>query len=128
MLGMLFVVPLGLALVGGWAVDRVRRWWLPAAVCGAASLWLPRGAGAAALAGVYALATVALAACAPLRLATQWRRRGVGRDRLPDEAAWIGRTPPVAAAGGLEPTPASASQGPGLVASVSRGSRLAGVS
>jgi hypothetical protein len=48
MLGMV----LGPALVGGDAVDRARRWWVPAAVAASVALWLPRGTWAAALAGV----------------------------------------------------------------------------
>ncbi|MZE80194.1 hypothetical protein GTY57_25460, partial [Streptomyces sp. SID5475] len=66
MLGMFAVVPMGLALVGGPEPARARPWWLLGAVPGAVSLWLPRGALATALAVLYALATVALAAQAPL--------------------------------------------------------------
>lgn len=78
MLGMLLVVPRGLALIGGAAVDRVRRWWVPAAGAAAVALWLPRGAWAVALAGVYLAVTLALALCAPVRLATVSRRAGPG--------------------------------------------------
>ena len=42
-LGMLVVLPLGLALIAGDPVARVRRWWVPAATCAAVALWLPRG-------------------------------------------------------------------------------------
>ena len=85
MLGMVLVVPLGLALVGGDAVDRVRRWWLPAAVAASVALWLPRGAWAAALAGVYLAVTVALALCAPVRLVRV--SRSAGRAAWPRETA-----------------------------------------
>ncbi|WP_030546686.1 YndJ family protein [Streptomyces albus] len=69
MLGMFAVVPMGLALVGGPEAVRARPWWLLGAAPGALALWLPRGGPATALAVLYALATVALAAQAPLRLA-----------------------------------------------------------
>ncbi|WP_329126481.1 YndJ family protein [Streptomyces sp. NBC_01465] len=68
MLGMLVVVPAGLRLIGDPRLDPVRRLWPLAAVPGALSLWLERGPTATALASVYALATVFLAAHAPLRL------------------------------------------------------------
>lgn len=81
---MVVVVPLGLALIGGDAVDRVRRWFVPAAVVGAVGLWLPRGPWAAALAGVYLAATVALAVCAPVRL---WRSPPASLAAWPREVA-----------------------------------------
>ncbi|MER7395104.1 YndJ family protein [Streptomyces sp. NPDC000151] len=68
MVGMLAVIPMGLALVGEPGAARLRRiWWLPATL-GAVSLWLPRGPAATALAACYAAATLALALLAPRRL------------------------------------------------------------
>ncbi|MFH8727309.1 YndJ family protein [Streptomyces termitum] len=69
--GMVWVVPAGLALVEGphppgW--DALRRAWPLLALPGAASLWLPRSGAATALAACYALATLALALQAPARL------------------------------------------------------------
>jgi hypothetical protein len=85
MIGMLLVVPLGLTLVGGAAVDRVRRCWVPVAVAASVALWLPRGRWAAALAATYAVVTLALALCAPLRLARV--SRSAGRAAWPRELA-----------------------------------------
>ncbi|MEU1126712.1 YndJ family protein [Streptomyces sp. NPDC005899] len=82
MLGMLVIVPMGLRLVGDPALDRIRHLWPYFAVPGAASLWLPRGGAATALALCYALGTVLLAAHAPRRLA---RTRSV----RPTEAALL---------------------------------------
>ncbi|MEV0598361.1 YndJ family protein [Streptomyces sp. NPDC050315] len=68
MVGMLAVIPMGLALVGEPGAARLRRiWWLPATL-GAVSLWLPRGPAATALAACYAAATLVLALLAPRRL------------------------------------------------------------
>lgn len=73
-LGMLVIVPMGLRLIDGPTGPRqaglrtLRRAWPSAAVPGALSLWLPRSPLAAALACVYALATLALALHAPARL------------------------------------------------------------
>ncbi|MGV9310317.1 YndJ family protein [Nonomuraea sp. NPDC004354] len=62
-LGMLVVIPLGLRLL------EVRPWpFLVGAAAGAASLWLPRGPVAVALAAVYGLATLYLSAHALPRL------------------------------------------------------------
>ena len=72
MLGMLVVVPAGLRLVDGprpATLRMLRRAWPLLAVPGAVSLWLPRSPLAVALAGCYALATLALALHAPARLA-----------------------------------------------------------
>ncbi|MEV4946787.1 YndJ family protein [Streptomyces sp. NPDC053755] len=72
MLGMLVVVPAGLRLIDGpqpAGLRRLARFWPLLALPGAVALWLPRGPAATALAGVYALATLALALHAPLRLA-----------------------------------------------------------
>nr|WP_155073015.1 YndJ family protein [Streptomyces taklimakanensis] len=69
MLGMLVVVPVGLTLIDDSVPVRARLWWLLGAVPGAVSLWLPRGVPATVLAALYALATVALALRAPLRVA-----------------------------------------------------------
>ncbi|MFF1510885.1 YndJ family protein [Streptomyces sp. NPDC058326] len=70
-IGMLWVVPTGLALLDGprppgW--DPLRRAWPLFALPGALSLWLPRSGLSTALAAVYALATLALALQAPARL------------------------------------------------------------
>ncbi|WP_051845341.1 YndJ family protein [Streptomyces globisporus] len=71
MIGMFWVVPTGLALLDGprppgW--EPLRRAWPLLAAPGALALWLPRSAATAALAAVYALATLALALQAPARL------------------------------------------------------------
>ncbi|MDT9693014.1 YndJ family protein [Streptomyces sp. P9(2023)] len=74
MLGMFVVVPIGLGLIDGprpRALGPLRRLWPLFALPGAVALWLPRSPTAAALAAVYALATVALALCAPARLAAR---------------------------------------------------------
>ncbi|MET9423414.1 YndJ family protein [Streptomyces sp. NPDC006540] len=68
MLGMLVVVPAGLRLVDPVRLALVRRMWPLFAVPGAVALWLPRGPAATALAVVYALGTLLLAAQAPRRL------------------------------------------------------------
>ncbi|MER5965067.1 YndJ family protein [Streptomyces sp. NPDC002057] len=70
-LGMFWVVPTGLALLDGprppgWTA--LRRAWPLFAAPGALALWLPRSGFSAALAAVYALATLALALQAPARL------------------------------------------------------------
>ncbi|MCD0453593.1 YndJ family protein [Actinocorallia sp. API 0066] len=54
---MLAIVPLGLSLLDA---ARLRPVWLAGAVPGAVSLWLPRGALAAALAALYAAAAAVL--------------------------------------------------------------------
>ncbi|MFF7457995.1 YndJ family protein [Kitasatospora sp. NPDC008115] len=69
LLGMGAVIPLGLALIDEPGLARLRRLWPLAAVPGALSLWLPRGALATGSATLYALGTLAVAAHAPLRLA-----------------------------------------------------------
>ncbi|MFI7099017.1 YndJ family protein [Streptomyces sp. NPDC050161] len=69
MLGMLVVIPLGLSLLDAPELAVIRRCWPTAAAVGAVALWLPRGPAAVGCAAVYALATLALAAQAPLRLA-----------------------------------------------------------
>ncbi|MFJ9776207.1 YndJ family protein [Kitasatospora sp. NPDC101157] len=63
------VLPLGLALIGEPGLARIRRLWPLAAVPGALSLWLPRGALATGSATLYALGTLLVALHAPLRLA-----------------------------------------------------------
>ncbi|MFE9740441.1 YndJ family protein [Streptomyces sp. NPDC006477] len=82
-IGMLWVVPTGLALLDGprppgW--DPLRRAWPLLAVPGVLSLWLPRSGLSTALAAVYALATLALALQAPARLF-------LTRSLRPDEVA-----------------------------------------
>lgn len=72
MLGMFAVVPVGLRLLDDSPPGSLRllgRLWPLLAAPGAVSLWLPRSPLAAALAGVYALGTLALALHAPARLA-----------------------------------------------------------
>ncbi|MFD5464464.1 YndJ family protein [Kitasatospora sp. NPDC127059] len=69
LLGMGAVLPLGLALVDEPGLARIRRLWPLAAVPGALSLWLPRGALATGTAVAYALGTLAVALHAPRRLA-----------------------------------------------------------
>ncbi|MEV6303370.1 YndJ family protein [Actinoplanes sp. NPDC051861] len=51
MVGMLFVVPGGMDLLG----TRVTKFWYAGAAAGSVSLWLPRGGWAAGLAVIYAL-------------------------------------------------------------------------
>ncbi|MFD9261232.1 YndJ family protein [Streptomyces sp. NPDC059538] len=68
-LGMLYVVPAGLRLIDPERLLRTARLWPLAAASGALSLWLPRGTPATALAALYAVACLALAARAP------WVRR-----------------------------------------------------
>lgn len=71
-LGMIVVVPLGLRLMSDDGDQLVRAWarvWPVAGAVGAISLLLPRGGIAGGLAVLYAGATIALAATAPLRLA-----------------------------------------------------------
>ncbi|MFF2780690.1 YndJ family protein [Streptomyces sp. NPDC058052] len=85
-IGMLWVVPTGLGLVGGprppgW--DALRRAWPLLALPGAVSLWLPRSGTATALAACYALATLALALQAPARLLLTRSRPAAGRTPAP---------------------------------------------
>ncbi|MEU9802558.1 YndJ family protein [Streptomyces sp. NPDC051000] len=67
-LGMLGIVPAGLRLIDPVALRGLARLWPLLAAPGALCLWLPRGALAMVLAGLYAAATLALAARAPARL------------------------------------------------------------
>lgn len=67
-LGMLYVVPAGLRLIDPVGLRRTARLWPLLAAPGALCLWLPRGAPATALAALYAVACLALAARAPVRL------------------------------------------------------------
>ncbi|MFI9045320.1 YndJ family protein [Streptomyces sp. NPDC053427] len=69
MLGMFVVIPLGLSLIDGPGLARIRRIWPLAAAAGALALWLPRGPVATGCAAGYAAATLALAVQAPRRLA-----------------------------------------------------------
>ncbi|MER7956528.1 YndJ family protein [Streptomyces sp. NPDC096030] len=97
MLGMFVVVPTGLGLIDGprpHGLLLLRRAWPLIALPGAVALWLPRSPTAAALAAVYALATLALALCAPVRLAALLRPPSTGgpppgalRSRAPSEVA-----------------------------------------
>ncbi|MCQ0025486.1 YndJ family protein [Streptomyces somaliensis DSM 40738] len=68
-LGMLVVVPVGLRLAAVPQAAAAVRLWPLFAVPGAVSLWLPRGAPAAALACCYAVGTLLPALAAPRRLA-----------------------------------------------------------
>ncbi|GAA4563963.1 YndJ family protein [Planotetraspora kaengkrachanensis] len=72
MLGMLVVVPAGLALIE--TPRHVRVLWIAGALPGAASLWIGRGVVAAGLATPYAVATGVLAAHAVIRA---WRVRSL---------------------------------------------------
>ncbi|MFF6883707.1 YndJ family protein [Streptomyces sp. NPDC012421] len=99
-LGMLWVVPTGLALIDGprppgW--DALRRAWPLLALPGAVSLWLPRSGTATALAACYALATLALALQAPARLLLTLPRPSPGGIRPS-----AGGTPP--SPGGTRPS------------------------
>lgn len=67
-LGMLLIVPFGLALIDAPGLALVRRWWPVPAVLGAVTLWLPRGDLSVGLACVYAVAAVALVVVAVARL------------------------------------------------------------
>ncbi|MGW0391737.1 YndJ family protein [Streptomyces sp. NPDC003042] len=67
--GMFYVVPVGLRLIDPAGLRTAARLWPLAAAPGALCLWLPRGVPATVLAALYALATLALAARAPARLA-----------------------------------------------------------
>ncbi len=69
MLGMFVVIPMGLSLIGGRRLTRIRRRWPLAALAGSAALWLPRGPVAVLCAAGYTAATLVLAAQAPRRLA-----------------------------------------------------------
>ncbi|MFI8370629.1 YndJ family protein [Streptomyces sp. NPDC085466] len=85
-LGMLWVVPTGLALIDGprppgW--DALRRAWPLLALPGAVSLWLPRSGTATVLAACYALATLSLALQAPARLLLTLPRPSPGGTRPP---------------------------------------------
>lgn len=62
-LGMLFIVPAGLALIDAPGLGLVRRWWL-----------IPRGGLAVGLACVYAAATLALVGTAVARF---WRNKSI---------------------------------------------------
>ncbi|WP_329113254.1 YndJ family protein [Streptomyces sp. NBC_01353] len=87
MLGMFVIVPMGLGLIDGprpRGLHLLRRAWPLLAAPGALALWLPRSPTAAALATVYALATLALALCAPARLAALPRpKAGLSLRSLP---------------------------------------------
>jgi hypothetical protein len=72
MLGMLVVVPAGLALIE--TPRHVRVVWVAGALPGAASLWIGRGTFAAGLATLYAVATGVLASHAAVRA---WRGRSL---------------------------------------------------
>lgn len=83
--GMLVVVPMGLALMDGPELTRLRTLWPAGAALGVIALVLPRGATAGVLAGVYALFTGALALQAPRRIL---------RGRPPREAPGRPAAPP----------------------------------
>lgn len=67
-MGMLVIVPAGLALIGEPALRPLRTWWPLGAIPGGIALWLPRGLPAALLATPYVLFTLALALRAPRRV------------------------------------------------------------
>ncbi|TWD81795.1 YndJ-like protein [Kribbella amoyensis] len=84
-LGMLVVVPLGLALVELPRGTALRRWWPAIAVPGVVALWLPRGPVSVTLAAIYFAGTLGLASLAVVVL----------RDRLgADLPAETGRKNP----------------------------------
>jgi hypothetical protein len=73
--GMLVIVPIGLRLLDDPSASLARRVWPVGAVCGAISLWLPRGTVATILAMAYALAAAVLCAYAisrPARPRREW--------------------------------------------------------
>jgi hypothetical protein len=85
--GMLVVVPVGLSLIDGPGLTRLRIVWPSGAALGSIALWLPRGAIAGLLASVYALLTVALALQAPLRfLRGRLLLRAAARSAAPSSA------------------------------------------
>jgi YndJ-like protein len=73
--GMLIVVPFGLGLLADPAAAAAQRVWPLGAAAGALSLWLPRGAVAAALATGYAAAAAVLFAYALSRASRPGRKR-----------------------------------------------------
>ncbi|WP_240675197.1 YndJ family protein [Cellulomonas endophytica] len=74
-LGLVVLLPLGLRLLGG--VPRL-RWWPVVGAAGAASLALPRGPVAVALAALYAAATLVLLGLGVRRAARWCRTRRAG--------------------------------------------------
>ncbi|MFF4371647.1 YndJ family protein [Streptomyces sp. NPDC001594] len=85
-LGMLYAVPAGLRLIDPAGLGTAARLWPWAAVPGALSPWLPRGAAATVLAAVYAAAALALLGAAGARLRRRPGRSG-GRRPDPSEVA-----------------------------------------
>ncbi|MET9324679.1 YndJ family protein [Streptomyces sp. NPDC003038] len=82
-LGMLYVLPAGLRLIDPAGLRGTARVWPLLAAPGALCLWLPRGAAATALAALYAVATVSLAARAPARLLRTLRQTSPGAGGTP---------------------------------------------
>lgn len=68
-LGIAVAFPARLRRIDDPCVRALSRVWLLAAVPGAIAVWMPRGPDAVAMTGLYAAAAVALAGCAPLRIA-----------------------------------------------------------
>ncbi|MEE1754504.1 YndJ family protein [Streptomyces sp. SP18CS02] len=95
MLGMLVIVPAGLRLMDAAGTRALRRLWPLFAVPGAASLWLPRGPTAVALAACYALGALLLALHGVRRLA---RARGTGAPGPAEIAVLTALTGPAVAA------------------------------
>jgi hypothetical protein len=73
-LALLVVMPLALRLIEAPGLTLVARFWPVAGIPALVSMALPRGVTAAALAGVYLLATLVLVGCAAGRF---WRRRSL---------------------------------------------------
>lgn len=73
-LALLIIMPIALRLIDAPGVRALAKWWIPLSVPALAAMTLPRGPLATALAAVYLLATLALAAAAPARL---WRNRRI---------------------------------------------------
>ena len=80
---LLVIVPLGLRLIGGAGVARVRRLWWPPAALTAAAMWVPRGELAVLACLPYVVLTLALVAVALRRIA-----RVLERPLLPLPAGW----------------------------------------
>lgn len=84
--GIAGVLPACLKRLDDPCVQALARVWLLAAVPGAIAVWMPRGPDAVAMTGLYAAATVVLAACAPLRVArTNTRIKARAEARAPRE-------------------------------------------
>ena len=95
MVGMLAVVPLGLAGTEGLVEAPPWRWWFAGALPGSVSLWLARGALSAVLASGYVVTTVVFAAYA---LSAMARDRRIDPPRI---ALAMAMTAPIVASTAL---------------------------